>query len=148
MNKKREAREFCFQYFFHVQLPVFEELKSGLSDKEILSSIVDYKESTNTILSSDLTVFSNQIILGTFKNYKELELIIEKYLKNWKLSRISKVDHTILLLSSYEMLHDKSTPVSIIINEAIEISKKFGSVDSGPFVNGILDNLAKNEVNA
>ncbi len=148
MNKKREAREFCFQYFFHVQLPVFEELKAGLSEAEILSSIEDYKESTNTLLSSDLTDFSNQLILGTFKNYKELELVIEKYLKNWKLSRISKVDHTILLLSSYEMLHDKSTPVNIVINEAIEISKKFGSVDSGPFVNGILDNLSKNEINA
>lgn len=148
MNKKREAREFCFQYFFHVQLPVFDELKTGMSDAQILSSIVDYKESTNTILSSDLAEFSNKLILGTFKNYQELEKTIEKYLKNWKLSRISKVDHTILLLSSYEMIHDKSTPVSIVINEAIEISKKFGSVDSGPFVNGILDNLSKNELKA
>jgi N utilization substance protein B len=146
VNKKREAREFCFQYFFHVQLPVFEELKSGLNSEDLKKSINEFKESTNTMLSDELNSFGFKLIEGTLKEYTSLEQAIEKYLKNWKLERISKVDHTILLLSFYELLHDKSTPVNIVINEAIEISKKFGSVESGPFVNGILDNLAKNEL--
>ena len=147
MNKKREAREFCFQYFFHIQLPVFEELKSGLNDDDLKKSINEFKESTNTLLADELNHFAFSLIGGTLKNYSLLEEKIEKYLKNWKLSRISKVDHTILLLSAYELLFNKDTPVTIVINEAIEISKKFGSVDSGPFVNGVLDNLSKNELN-
>lgn len=145
-NKKREAREFCFQYFFHIQLPVFEDSKSNLDSAELKESINQFKESTNTILSDELNKFSFNIIEGTLKNYNNLEESIKKYLKNWKLERISRVDHTILLLSFYELLNDKSTPFNIIINEAIEISKKFGSVESGPFVNGILDNLVKSEL--
>jgi N utilization substance protein B len=146
VNKKREAREFCFQYFFHIQLPGFEGAKSDLKSDQLKDSISEFRESTNTLLSDELNAFGFQMIEGTLKQYESLEKSIEKYLKNWKLERISKVDHTILLLSFYELLHDKSTPVNIVINEAIEISKKFGSVDSGPFVNGILDNLVKNEL--
>ena len=146
MNKKREAREFCFQYFFHLQLPVFEDLKQGISDNELSSSINEFKESTNSIFTDELNNYVFTQIKTTLANYSKIEDTIQKYLKNWKLNRISRVDHTNLLLAVNEVCYDKSTPVNIVINEAIEISKKFGSVDSGPFVNGILDNIAKNEL--
>ncbi len=146
MNKKREAREFCFQYFFHLQLPVFKEEKEDISPSDLGTSIDQFKESTNTMLSEENNKFVKEQIQGTLSSYAKLEETIEKYLKSWKLSRISKVDHTILLLAAYEMLEDKTTPVNIVINEAIEISKKFGTVESGPFVNGVLDNLSKNEL--
>ena len=146
MNKKREAREFCFQYFFHLQLPVFEELKKGINDDDLLSSINEFKESTNSIFTNELNQYVFNQIKTTISNYSQIEDKIQKYLKNWKLNRISRVDHTNLLLAVNEVCFDKSTPVNIVINEAIEISKKFGSIDSGPFVNGILDNIAKNEL--
>jgi N utilization substance protein B len=146
VNKKREAREFCFQYFFHLQLPVFEELKNGINDKELSSSINEFKESTNSIFNDELNNYVFTQIKTTLANYSKIEDVVQKYLKNWKLNRISRVDHTNLLLAVNEICYDKSTPVSIVINEAIEISKKFGSIDSGPFVNGILDNIAKNEL--
>lgn len=146
MNKKREAREFCFQYFFHLQLPVFDDLKQGISDNELSSSINEFKESTNSIFTDELNNYVFTQIKTTLANYSKIEDTIQKYLKNWKLNRISRVDHTNLLLAVNEVCYDKSTPVNIVINEAIEISKKFGSVDSGPFVNGILDNIAKNEL--
>ena len=146
MNKKREAREFCFQYFFHIQLPVFEEVKKEVNQDNLKKSISQFKESTNTLMDNELNTFVYSIIHGTLSYYSETEDTIKKYLKNWKLSRISKVDHTILLLATYELMHEKSTPKNIIINEAIEISKKYGSIESAPFVNGILDNLSKNEL--
>jgi len=146
VNKKREAREFCFQYFFHLQLPVFDDLKQGISDNELSSSINEFKESTNSIFTDELNNYVFTQIKTTLANYSKIEDTIQKYLKNWKLNRISRVDHTNLLLAVNEVCYDKSTPVNIVINEAIEISKKFGSVDSGPFVNGILDNIAKNEL--
>lgn len=145
--KKREVREFCFQYFFHLQLPVFNELRKSLSNtkasEEILESIAEFKESTNTLLSEEHSKYVVQSICGTLKHYDELETIITKNLKNWKLERLSKVDHTILLLSTYELVIDKETPSSVVINEAIEISKKYGSSESSSFINGILDSISK-----
>ena len=144
---KREAREFCFQYFFHLQLPVFEEFRKSLNTdsdtSEIKSSIDEYKESTNTLLSEENAKFVLNTVVGTLKNYEQIEDLISKKLKNWKLDRISKVDHTNLLLSTYELCFDKKTPANIVINEAIEISKKFGNKDSGAFINGVLDKLSK-----
>lgn len=147
MNKKREAREFCFQYFFHHQLPIFSDNKNNIEDNSLKESINEFKESTNTLLEDELNSYVYTQIKSTLVNYKNIETIIEKYLKNWKLNRISRVDHTTLLLAVNEVCFDKSTPINIVINEAIEISKKFGSEESASFVNGILDNIAKNEFN-
>ena len=150
MLTKRQAREFCFQYFFHLQLPIFEQLRKGFSennDKEaIAESINDFKETTNTLLSSDQNQFVLSTVVGTLNHYSEIETLIQKYLKNWKTHRLSKVDFTILLLATYELCFDKSNPLKVIINEAIEISKKFGNIESASFVNATLDAIAKNEV--
>ena len=150
MNKKREAREFCFQYFFHMQLPIFQELKHELAKaddhKVLLESINEFKETTNSLFSEELNSFVAEQIKSTLSHYTDIEVILEKYLKNWKLHRISRVEHTNLLLAANDMCFAKSAPVNVIINEAIEISKKFGSLESGSFINGILDNIAKNEL--
>ena len=129
MNKKREAREFCFQYFFHMQLPIFQELKHELANagdaKVLKESLNEFKESTNTLLSDELNLFVEDQVKSTLSHYTEIEQILEKYLKNWKLHRISRVEHTNLLLAANDLCFSKSAPVSVIINEAIEISKKF-----------------------
>lgn len=147
MSSLKDIREFCFQYFFHLQLPIFEEIKNQLqnddSEAPLIDSINEYKETANKLFDNQ----SNKKILnrlkGTLLNYSELEDHIKAHLKNWKIERLSKVDHTNLLLATYELCYEKETPTKVVINEAIEISKKFGTEDSSSFVNGILDNLAK-----
>lgn len=133
-----------------MQLPIFQELKHELSnagdDKVLKESLSEFKESTNTLLSDDLNTFVEEQVRSTLGHYSEIEQILEKYLKNWKLHRISRVEHTNLLLAANDLCFTKSAPVNVIINEAIEISKKFGSLESGSFINGILDNIAKNEL--
>lgn len=147
MNNFRIAREFCFQYFFHLQLPVFESLKNDLRSEVQLgvlrASINEFKESTNTLLNDDANLFIEKQVINTLKNYSEIEVIITEHLKNWKLSRLSKVDHTNLLLAVNELCFTKTAPMKVIINEAIEISKKFGSLESSSFINGVLDSVAK-----
>jgi len=148
VNKKREAREFCFQYFYHLQLPVFEDLKANHitgNGASLNASVEEFKATTNTMLSGDLNTFVVNQIKGTLEQYDFLEETIQKYLKNWKIARLSKVDHTMLLLAVHELCFDSSTPTTIVINEAIEISKKFGTAESSSFINGVLDNVAKNE---
>ncbi len=146
-NKKSQAREFCFQYFFHMQLPIFKELREESSDEgAIKSSIADFKESTGTFLEGDLYKFVVSQAQSALNHYGELEEKISGYLKNWKINRLAKVDHTVLLLAFNEMLYYKETPPKVAINEYIVIAKKFGSKESGSFVNGILDNFAKKEI--
>lgn len=149
MNHLRIAREFCFQYFFHLQLPVFESLKTDLkSNNKIESlrvSIEEFKSSTNTLLNPDANAFVETQIVEALKNYDKIEELISGNLKNWKISRLSKVDHTNLMLAVNELCFTKTAPMKVIINEAIEISKKFGTIESSSFVNGVLDSIAKKE---
>ena len=69
--------------------------------------------------------------------------MIDNSAKGWSISRIGKVELTILRLAIYEMLYDDDIPVGVAIDEAVELSKRFGQDTSGPFVNGILATLAR-----
>ena len=149
MNKLRQAREFCFQYLFHLQLPIFESIKTDLinddSKRQLRESLSEYKDSTNSLFDDDVNRFVEDLISGTLANYDSVESTIVENLTNWKIDRLSKVDRTNLLLSVYELCYRPDTPVSIIINEAVEISKKFGTKESASFINGVLDNVAKSK---
>ena len=150
MNKKSAAREFCFQYFFHMQLPIFKELReesaNPKTNEAIVSSISQFKESTDTLLEKNLFQFVVDQVQNTLKHYNELEEKIEKYLKNWKIARLSKVDHTVLLLAFSELIYHKDTPPKVVINEFIELAKKYGAKESSSFVNGVIDRFAKSEI--
>ena len=143
----KQAREFCFQYLFHLQLPIFESLKSELQNSatsELLeNSIAEFKQTTNNLFEDGMNQIVLKRIQGILTNYDNLEEIISDHLKNWKISRIAKVDHTTLLLATYELHFETDTPAKVIMNEAIEISKKFGSEESPSFINGVLDKISK-----
>ena len=150
MKDLKAAREFCFQYFFHLQLPVFHSIRQELradSSSLLQQSLKDFRESTNTMLSFQAEKFVQEQIASTLGHYEQIENIISEHLKNWKLSRLSKVDHTNLLLSVNDLCFSQSASLNIIINEAVEISKKFGSKESAAFINGVLDSVAKNNLN-
>ena len=146
MNDVRVAREFCFQFFFHFQLPIFqdlrEELKTG-SLELLRDKISELKETTGILLSDQSNQFVEKQILSALTNYSEIEEHIEKNLKKWKLNRLSKVDHTILLLAVNELVFTKTAPPKVSINEAIELAKKFGTAESYSFINGVLDSVSK-----
>ena len=82
--------------------------------------------------------FAERLIKGVRENRSDLDQNLEQKSKNWSLSRMSVTDRNVLRLALYEMLYEK-TPKPVVINEAIELAKKFGSADSSAFVNGILD---------
>ena len=84
------------------------------------------------------------MIKGVLLRYEAIELIIEKYLKNWKLERLSKVDHAILLQGVYELLAMSENPKNVVIDESIELAKRFGGPESAAFINGVLDKVANN----
>lgn len=128
MNR-REAREQAF-------LLVFEKTFKNDPLPEIIEA---------AILARDLEVdeFSNRVAAGVVEHLEEIDSSIEKNIIGWKKNRLSRVVVSVLRVAVYEMLYEKDIPVSVSINEALEIAKKYGSQDDAPYINGVLGAVAK-----
>ena len=88
--------------------------------------------------------FANQLFLGTLSRLKEIDRYIQQHAKNWRLSRMAAVDRNILRLAAFELMSDCKTPGTVVINEALEIAKKYSTHESAQFVNGVLDSIKNN----
>lgn len=89
--------------------------------------------------------FLESLVFGVLKHREEIDRLIERYSENWRLDRMNVIDRAILRMASFELLHCEEIPPKVTINEAVDLGKRFGSEDSGSFINGILDRI-QNEV--
>jgi N utilization substance protein B len=91
--------------------------------------------------------FFHRLVSGVQENRRKIDTVIEQYSSNWKLSRMSCVDRNVLRIAVFELLFCADIPPKVSINEAIDVGKRFGTGESGAFINGILDSirLAMNE---
>lgn len=87
--------------------------------------------------------YAQMLVRGTVENQERIDEMIRGQADNWRLERMPAVDRNILRLAVFEMLHERDTPKLVVLDEAIELAKKFGSEQSGRFVNGLLDGLLK-----
>ena len=87
--------------------------------------------------------YAQMLVRGTVDNRERIDGLIRGQADNWRLERMPPVDRNILRLAVFEMLHERDTPKLVVLDEAIELAKKFGSEQSGRFVNGLLDGLLK-----
>jgi len=129
MGKRRKARELAIQVLFHLDFNVDDPNKVF----DLICENFDSQRSTRP--------FSRQLVLGVCEKMKELDGLIRKASKNWKLERMPRLDKCILRLATFEILFIEDVPPKVSIDEAVEIGKKFGSSDSGSFINGVLDNI-------
>lgn len=95
----------------------------------------------NGTLPEKVQSFAERLALGTLAEIPQLDVFISKYTENWEINRMTAVDRNILRLASFEILKEPETPISVIIDEAVEIAKTYSTADSGKFVNGILDKI-------
>jgi N utilization substance protein B len=102
------------------------------------ASAIFWREETLPARAKD---FADRLAAGVSDTCAALDALIVKYAENWELGRMAAVDRNILRLAAYELLHDGETPVSVVLDEAVEIAKTFSTQDSGKFVNGILDKI-------
>jgi N utilization substance protein B len=86
--------------------------------------------------------FAERLVSTTRARLAEIDDAIQSASRNWRLDRMSRVDRNILRLATCELRHSPDVPVKVVINEAVELAKKFGTADSPAFVNGILDRIA------
>lgn len=114
------------------------------SEGEDISRLYDY--SIEFIkLRSDLTQLGRKYVQEILRFEKEIDTLINEFLLNWRLERLSIVDRNILRMGAYELLYVDNIPVQVTLNEMVEIAKRYGTENSGKFVNGILDRIAKSK---
>lgn len=94
-------------------------------------------------LDEETAAFSRLLLTGTIENIAAVDGMIKKHLQNWELNRLNRVDLAVLRMSAYTLMFQTDLPPSIVIDEAIEISREFGTDDSYRFVNGVLDSIRK-----
>jgi transcription antitermination protein NusB len=82
-------------------------------------------------------------VRGVARHRREVDEAIEAVSAHWRLDRMAKVDRNVLRLAVFELLHREDVPVKVVINEAIELGKKYGSESSGAFINGLLDRIGQ-----
>lgn len=136
MGLRRDGREAAVQYLF------FADINSG----EGMGTVEEFwhlRGAEHEVPKKGVRDFAFKLIEGVLQNREQLDQIISQYSQNYHLQRISAVDRNILRLALYEMTFDPDIPYAVCINEAIEIAKKFGTDESGRFVNGILDRAKK-----
>jgi len=86
--------------------------------------------------------FALQLIDGVRDSREQVDAVIEKSAENWKLDRLSTVDLSVLRVACYELMSCRETPVNVVLDEAIEVARRFGTTESAMFVNGVLDRIA------
>jgi transcription antitermination protein NusB len=94
-------------------------------------------------LAEEAFAFAQGLVTGTIDHREQVDALIREQADNWRLERMPPVDRNVLRLAVFEMLYEPDTPKLVIVDEAIELAKKFGSEQSGRFVNGLLDGLLK-----
>ena len=85
--------------------------------------------------------FARRLADGVLAEQPAIDPLIKKYAENWEMGRMAAIDRSLLRLAAYELLHEPETPINVIINEALEIAKKYSTAESSKFVNGILDKI-------
>jgi N utilization substance protein B len=131
MGLRRVARECALQMLYE-----FDVGKHSKDD--ILTTFWEMNEHPSKVQE-----FANQLLEGTVSRLREIDRKIQQHTKNWRLGRMAAVDRNILRLAVFEFLSDSPTPATVVINEALEIAKKFSTYESAQFVNGILDSIKK-----
>ncbi len=129
MGKRRRARELALQVLY--QLDIREERSEHI--------LPEFWEENDA--EKDVRNFANTLVKGVEEKKLEIDKLLTEFAFNWKLSRMSVIDRTILRLGSFEILFLKEIPPAVSINEAIELAKIFGTDDSFKFINGILNRV-------
>lgn len=117
--------------------------QTEISKEDYQSAFKKYIEQDSQ--KQEVIDFSLYLIEGVSKNTGGLDTIIKKYVQNWEISRMAVIDRNILRIGCFELLFSDGVPPKVAINEAIELAKRFGDVDSPRFINGILDKIYKME---
>ena len=140
MTSRTRGREYALQVLYELDI-------SGKDAEAAVDAYWINFETTGRPAGSPepdpaIKTFTQLLVSGVAKNLAEIDPMIERCSTNWRLDRMPRVDRNVLRLAAFELMHSADVPTKVVINEAIELGKRYGSEESGAFINGILDKLA------
>jgi len=129
-GKRRKAREIALQFLYQL-------------DQNSADDPAPYEADfwQRHPVDPDTRAFAESLVRGSKARQATIDAIIARSAEHWELERMAVVDRNILRLGVYELLEEPNVPPKVAINEAIEIAKKFGTAESGRFINGVLDRI-------
>ena len=136
LGVRTKGRGYALQILFAL------DAQSEKSVTEVKKALADYMDRFDIELDTRSIEFAEHLLLGLIEHVEGVDAIIREASKNWRLERMSRVDLSILRVAVYELLHNKEVPMKVVMNEAVELAKRYGAKDAPAFVNGILDRIA------
>jgi N utilization substance protein B len=131
MGSRRKARELALQMLFQWEL-------GKHPPQHVVSTFLGTRK-----IDPDVEGFARWLFEGAASEVESLDRRVGEHAEHWRLERMAAVDRNILRLALYELLHRPETPPAVVINEALEIARRFSGADSAEFVNGVLDAIRK-----
>jgi N utilization substance protein B len=136
VGSRRQARELALQLLY--QYEVTEKPPESMQDES-----EEWTKATDGVRE-----FADRLLRGVLDHLEVIDQQLTEQTAHWRLERLAAVDRNILRLALFELLYDADTPHAVVIDEAIEIAKKFGAEESPRFVNGVLDGFVKRRTKA
>jgi N utilization substance protein B len=140
MGQRRRSREIALQILYRIDMTESAPDDAILLHYELVTPGEDHEVKASPLVRP----FAEHLVRGVHLHQTELDQIIVSASAHWRLDRMSLVDRNILRIALFEMLYCPDVPPKVSINEAIDIGKRFGSEDSGAFINGVLDHILGN----
>jgi N utilization substance protein B len=141
-HSRHHAREIALQILYRYD--VNANAKDGTAAPTGMALADDLRKHFEHFqVSEGVREFAAELVAGTLQNTAELDLEIEKYAQNWKISRMALIDRNLLRMALFEMTRFKDIAAAVTIDEAVELAKQFGTADTSAFVNAILDSFRK-----
>jgi N utilization substance protein B len=129
MGARRQAREKAMQALFF------------MDERRDFSETMLERFCANFAPKAEVRPYFLRLVQGVLRHKTDLDALIERFSENWSLSRMSGVDRNLMRIAVFEMVGCRDIPAKVSINEAVDIGKKFGTEDSGAFINGIVDSI-------
>ena len=131
MRTRRKAREYALQMLFQWDI-------THDSIEQIAGTFFENMDEPEEVLQ-----FARVLVTRTVEHVEQIDQLIQRHTDHWRLDRMAVVDRNLLRLATQEFLYARETPKTVVINEAIEIARRFSTQESPQFINGILDSIKK-----
>lgn len=131
MGIRRKARELALQALYQGEM-------NGEAPEKTLALLCEH-----FVINKKAVPYARELVSGVSERWDELNTLIQRNAANWRLSRMSVIDRNIIRLATFELCCKEDVPPTVVINEAIEVAKRFSSDESSAFINGILDAIKK-----
>jgi transcription antitermination protein NusB len=136
-RERRRAREAALQMLYQCEVGRVTPEDAIATHGEI--------EMAGRLGSPSAEEFASRLVLGTVEHADEIEPVIAASAEHWRPERMAVIDRLILRMAVYQLLHVPDVPPNVVINEAVELARRFGGEESGRFVNGVLDAIKRKQ---